>query len=156
MKTEEQATEALGADSFLNAELRPVNGKNANRWAFRAGEADFEADVAFRVAKTGAWLFVEPDDAARSPANVAKYLMWIEMNHISERVHFIHPIGAGNDSAWSLSCFLGSRMESLHANFFYHPFRVQDWKEDRWIIDLCEVAQKIVNRELSLGPAVRT
>ena len=156
MKTEEQAAQAMESDPELRAELTPADGHRASRWAFKAEAADFEADVAFRINKTNTWLFVEPDDAARAPQNVAKYLMWIEKNGIADRVHLIHPIGPRNDSAWHLARFLGARVNSLHRQFTYHPFRVGNWAKDQWTTELVEVAKDIVKRDLANQPVDRT
>lgn len=147
MKTEEQAAQALATHSELQYALIPATEQKVSRWAFKAGNANFQADVAFRVKHTNAWLFAEPDDAARAPQNVAKYLMWIEENGIKDVVHLIHPIGPENNSAYELAYFLGSRMKSLHSTFFYHPFRVQDWHNNDWVAQLVEVARGIVRAD---------
>lgn len=156
MKTEERAAQAIKNDPKLRVWLTPVDGGKASRWKFKAGDAGFEADVAFQINKTSTWLFVEPDDAARAPQNVAKYLMWMEKNGIADHVHLIHPIGPRNDSAWGLACFLGERMNSLHRQFSYHPFRVKKWNEDQWVARLVQIAKDIAKQELANQPVDQT
>jgi hypothetical protein len=149
MKTEEQAAQAIVSDSWLAASVRPANGEKASRWSFGAGQSTFEADVALRVIASKAWLFVEPDDAARAPQNITKYWMWMVEKGITDPVFVVHPIGPSNDSAWHLACFLGARIAALHPNFTHCPFRVLDWHDGHWLSDLLVTIRQIVEREVA-------
>ena len=144
MKLKEQAARTLGNDSHLKNVLFPRN----------LMESDLRAciphghDVVFKIGRTQALLFAEPDNAAHALQSVAWYLMWMGNNRVKVRIHLVHPIGSGNENTVRLAYYLGYRIESIHRNFVYHPFRVRDWADEEWISDLLAVARLIVREDL--------